>query len=252
MDPMCHEVPGLSRDLPRPLRVLHPCGARECGTGWKRLMSLERSGHPGAGTVAARRGLLLLPFAAAPRAAGAAESDYAFRVLRRGEVVGRHEVRFARRGTMLSATSDLRIAAGFLGVVLYRYEHRYEEVTEGGRFRRVTSRLNRNGRIVEVQAQAVPGAVMVDGTEGPQRLHAEAAPLSWWEQGRMGGRVPLFGTTTGHALALRWQARAIPGAGAEYSCQGEIEATVRYDAGGRWSGLSARGEDGTPIVYEPA
>ncbi|HYF09238.1 MAG TPA: DUF6134 family protein [Acetobacteraceae bacterium] len=215
-------------------------------------MSLDRSGRPESGTATGRRGFLLLPLGVVPRPARAAEGDYAFRILRRGEVVGRHEVRFARRGAVLAATSELRIAAGFLGVVLYRYEHRYEEVTEGGRFLRVSSRLNRNGRIVEVRAEAVPGAVLVDGTEGAQRLPADAAPLSWWERGRMGGRVPLFGTTTGQVLALRWEARPIPGTGAEYACQGEIEATVRFDVAGRWIGFSARGEDGTPITYETA
>jgi hypothetical protein len=125
----------------------------------------------------------------------------------------------------------------------------YEEVTLAGRFRRVTSRLNRNGRIVEVRGEAAADAVLLTGTEGPQRLPADAAPLSWWEPARMGGRVPLFGTTTGRALALQWQGR--PG-GREFSCTGDVTARVAFDAAGRWAGFSATGEDGTDIVYEPA
>ena len=153
------------------------------------------------------RHALLVPVALLPVAAAVAEGDFAFRVKRRGDVVGTHRVRFASRGAEHVAMSDLRITPKFLGVVVFRYEHRYEEVTVGGRFRRVTSRLNRDGRIVEVRGEAVPGAVLLDGTAGPQRLPADAAPLSWWEPGRLGGRVPLFGTTTGRPLSLAWERR---------------------------------------------
>lgn len=199
-----------------------------------------------------RRSALLLPAAAlAPRPA-AAGGDYAFRVLRRGEEVGVHTVRFATRGAERVATSELVIAPRVFGIVVYRYEHRYEEVTEAGRFRRVTSRLDRNGRIVEVRGEAVAGAVLLDGTAGPQRLPADAAPLSWWEMRRLGGRVPLFGTTTGRAMALTWQAGRAAAGGPEFACAGEVTARVAFDAAGRWVGFSARGEDGHDITYAPA
>jgi hypothetical protein len=198
-----------------------------------------------------RRAALLLPGALALPAAAAA-GDYAFRVLRRGSPVGTHAVRFAQRGSERVATSELLIAPRVMGVVVYRYEHRYEEVTLGDRFRRVTSRLNRNGRIVEVRAEATGAAVLLDGTEGAQRLPPDAAPLSWWQPQRMGGRVPLFGTTTGRALTLAWQSGRLPGGGVSHACTGDVVATVRFDAAGRWSGFAATGEDGTEIVYEPA
>jgi hypothetical protein len=198
-----------------------------------------------------RRGALLLPAALALPAA-AADGDYAFRVTRRGDVVGTHVVRFIQQGQERIATSELVIAPRVMGVVVYRYEHRYEEVTQGERFRRVTSRLNRNGRIIEVRGEAVDGAVLLDGTEGAQRLPADTMPLSWWERRRMGGSLPLFGTTTGRALALTWQSRRLAGGGTEYACAGDVTATVTFDAAGHWAGFSARGEDGTDIIYEPA
>lgn len=199
-----------------------------------------------------RRRLALLalsaPFVVAAAPGG---RDIAFRVRRRGDLVGTHVVRFAQRGSERIATSDLAIVPKVLGVVVYRYEHRYEEVTRDGRFLRVASRLNRNGRIVEVRGESVPGAVVLDGTEGPQRLPADAAPLSWWEMRRMGGAVPLFGTTTGRALTLAWEPRRTAG-GPSFSCSGDVAATVAFDGTGRWIGFSARGEDGNDIVYEQA
>jgi hypothetical protein len=198
-----------------------------------------------------RRAALLLPAGLALPAA-AAEGDYAFRVKRRGDVVGTHVVRFAQRGAERIATSDLTITPRVMGIVVYRYEHRYEEATIDDRFRRVSSRLNRNGRIVEVRGEVSGNAVLLEGTEGPQRLPAEAAPLSWWVMPRLTGRVPLFGTTIGRALALTWQSRRLPGGGFEYACTGDVTATVTYSAAGRWVGFTARGEDGTDIAYEPA
>jgi hypothetical protein len=199
-----------------------------------------------------RRDALLLPLALAPSARAAAADGYAFRVLRRGEEVGTHTVRFATRGAERVATSELVIAPKVFGLVVYRYEHRYEEVTEAGRFRRVASRLNRNGRIVEVRGEAVAGAVLLDGSEGPQRLPADAAPLSWWEMARLGGGMPLFGTTTGRALALTWQTGRAAAGGPEFACAGEVTARIAFDAAGRWVGFTARGEDGHDITYAPA
>lgn len=198
-----------------------------------------------------RRAALFLPASLAFPAAAAA-GDYAFRVMRRGAVVGTHVVRFAQRGSERIATSELVITPRVLGIVVYRYEHRYVEVTLGERFRSVASRLNRNGRIVEVRAEATGNTVLLDGTEGPQRLPADAAPLSWWLMPRMGGRVPLFGTTTGRAMALAWQSRRLPGGGSEFTCSGDVSATITFDPAGRWIGFAATGEDGTDIAYEPA
>ncbi len=75
-----------------------------------------------------RRAALLAPAGLALPAA-AATGDYAFRVKRRGDVVGTHTVRFTQRGAERVATSDLTILGRALGIVVYRYEHRYEEVT---------------------------------------------------------------------------------------------------------------------------
>ena len=77
-------------------------------------------------------------------------ADYRWRVLRNGTHIGSHDVTFTRRGEELLALSEVMVAPRVLGVVVYRFEHRYTEVTRGGRFVSVTSRLNRNGRIVEV------------------------------------------------------------------------------------------------------
>ncbi|MCS6890882.1 MAG: DUF6134 family protein [Rhodovarius sp.] len=201
-----------------------------------------------------RRDLALLMPALATRPAVAelpTPAPYRWRILREGSEIGSHVVTFTRRGEDVVAHSDLSVTPRVLGVVVYRYEHRYREVTRGGRFVSVESWHNRNGRIVEARAQAQPDAVLLEGPGGSQRLPADAAPMSWWEGGRF-GRVPLFGTTEPRLLNLRMRREPRPGGGLILQLAGDVEARVEYDALGRWVGYAVRGDDGSLVTYAPA
>lgn len=195
-----------------------------------------------------RRALSLL--ALAPAAALAQQGGWRFRVTRNGTEIGTHEVRITERGGERVTRSEVLVAPRVLGVVVYRFEHVYTEVTQGWRFRSVESRLNRNGRIAEVSARATPDAVLVQGPEGLLRLPADAAPLSWWDASRLGGVVPIFGTTTGRLMDLRWSRRATPG-GFAVSCTGEVEAECIFSRDGVWTGFSTVGDDGSRVIYQP-
>jgi len=205
----------------------------------------------------ARRALPIL-FAAAPGAALAQgrglppREGYRWQVVRQGSAIGTHTITFTQRGEEVVALSDVSITPSFLGVVVYRYEHRYTEVTRGGRFVSVASRLNRNGTVVEVEGRAVQGAVEVRGPEGLLRLPPAAVPLSWWEPQRFGGAVPLFGTSTGRPFDLRWTREALPGGATRWRTAGEIEAVLDYTAAGRWVGYSVKGDDGSTVSYAAA
>jgi hypothetical protein len=173
-------------------------------------------------------------------------------MLRNGEPIGTHTVAVERRGPETIAVSDVAVAPRVLGVVVYRYEHRYAEVTSQGRFLRVESRLNRNGRVVEVRAEARPDAVMVEGPGGTVRMPPDAAPLSWWEPQRF-GHAPLFGTSTGQEMRVAFARMRLPNGGGErVRVTGELEVELLYDAAGVWSGFSTTGEDGSAITYAPA
>jgi hypothetical protein len=201
----------------------------------------------------ARAALPLLPGAAPSLALAHAQPprDHRWRVMRNGTAIGTHDVTFTQQGARRTAVSDVNVAPRVLGVAVYRFEHRYTEVTEGGRFLSVRSRHNRNGRVTEVSAEAVAGGVVVLGPEGELRLPANAAPLSWWEPQRFGGALPLFGTSTGKAMELGWAREARAG-GVRWRTTGEVEAVLDYDAEGRWIGYSVKGDDGSTVSYEPA
>lgn len=193
-----------------------------------------------------------LPLLVATPALAQGGGDYRWRVMREGSMVGTHNVTFSRRGEDRIAFSDVTVVPTVLGVVVYRYEHRYTEVTREGRFVSVRSRLNRNGRIVELTAEANAEAVIVRGPKGERRMPPDAAPLSWWEPQRMGGAVPIFGTTHGRASNLRWTREARAGGGVRWRTTGDLEAMAEYDTRGRWVGYAVKGDDGSLVTYEPA
>lgn len=198
---------------------------------------------------------LLAPSLVATPALGQPAStaaDYRWRVLRNGTHIGSHEISFSRRGEDLLALSEVMVTPRVLGIVVYRFEHRYTEVTRGGRFLSVASRLNRNGRMVEVEAEATPRGVAIRGSEGERLLPPDAAPLSWWEPRRFGGAVPIFGTTTGKLMELRWTREAIAGGGTRWRLAGEVEAVLDFAADGRWTAYQVVGDDGSTVIYEPA
>jgi hypothetical protein len=180
------------------------------------------------------------------------QGDYHWRVMRNGAHIGSHDVSFSRRGEDLLALSEVVVTPRVLGVVVYRFEHRYTEVTRGGRFLSVTSRQNRNGRIVEVQAEATPRGVAIHGSEGERTLPADAVPLSWWEPQRFGGAAPIFGTTTGQLMDLRWTREPIAGGGTRWRCAGEVDAVLDFAADGRWTAYQVLGDDGSTVIYERA
>jgi len=193
----------------------------------------------------------LLPLLAMPAIAAAQPAGYAWQVMRQGSQIGTHRVSFTRRGEELVAESELVIAPRVLGVVVYRYEHRAMEVTRRGRFVSAQSYHSRNSRVVEANASVQADHVIMRHTGGELRLPANAAPISWWEPARFGA-LPLFGMTEPKLLALRVAREAQPGGALRIRTEGDVQASLEYDQGGRWVGYSVVGDDGSTVSYTAA
>lgn len=192
-----------------------------------------------------------LPLLFATPALAQAGGDYRWLVIRNGTAIGTHHVSFTQRGDERITVSENLVTPRVMGVVVYRYEHRLTEVSRGGQFVSVRSSLNRNGTIVQVEAEAGPRGVTLRGPDGTLNLPRLAVPLSWWEPQRFGGAVPIFGTTTGRPMELSWAREALPG-GVRWRTAGEIEAVLEFDASGRWSAYQVKGDDGSVVTYAAA
>ena len=194
--------------------------------------------------------LLALPPVLRPAAAAALPAEYRFHVVREGSRIGTHRVVFAPAGNGLTARIDVDIAVKLAGFTVFSLTHRFSETWAGGRLRAASSRLDRKGRVTEMEAQAEGDAVVVRGPDGTRRLPADAAPLTWWDPGRF--NRPLFDNGSGKLLRLHLARAPLPGGGARWSATGDEEGEGDYAADGTWLGWRTKGEDGSTVVYERA
>lgn len=193
--------------------------------------------------------LLCLPFL--PESAAAAPpAEYRFRVVREGSQIGTHHVAIAVAGEELTARTDVDIAVKLAGFTVFRLTHRFAETWAGDRLRLATSREDRKGRVTEMEAHAEGNALLVRGPDGAQRLPADAAPLTWWNPGRL--NRPLFDNSTGKPLRVQWARAPVPGGGARWTGTGDTDSEGVYAADGTWLGWRTKGEDGSLVVYERA
>lgn len=200
-----------------------------------------------------RRGVLAWPLLAAlpglaagrpAPALAAPPGGYRWRILREGSPVGTHQVTFARQGATRSARTEIAILIRLMGFTVFRYRHDYTESWEGDRLVGFRSLSERQGQVVECAIHPEGDGMAVRGAGAVSRLPREAAPLSWWDPAVLAR--PLFDTTTGQAVEARpvraglvWRQPAAP------------FAEAAYDASGLWVGYAAKGDDGTPVRYEP-
>jgi hypothetical protein len=187
--------------------------------------------------------------AAAQSAGGAARRVIRFRVMREGSAIGTHVVTItdAEDGSR-TARTDVDIAVRFAGLTVFRYTHRFVETWRDGRVVRVASRTERQGKVTPMEARAEGDALVVTGPDGPRRLPAEAAPLSWWDPATL--TRPLFEANAGRLLRVRAERLPWRDGGFRWRLSGEAEGEGFYDAAGAWVAHAMHGEDGSVVTYE--
>jgi hypothetical protein len=192
---------------------------------------------------------LVLPAVAARAAPGA---PIRFRILREGNAIGTHRVSFAEEpGGVQVATTEVDITVKLAGFTVFRMQHRFREAWAGERLREATSRRDRNGTITEMTVRAEGDALVVRvGGAAPQRLPADAAPLTWWDPKRF-TRPVLFDNDNGKALRLQWARAGLPGGGVRWRAIGDSDSEATYAADGAWlTWMHKAAEDGSVVTYE--
>lgn len=128
-------------------------------------------------------GGLCLP-SAAPRACGLypAADGWRFDVLRHGNVIGEHVFTFARDGEDFVVEVAIDIAVGMLGITLFRFTHRAEEVWRDGRLRSLATTTDDDGTPWHVELRHRDGALR-GGVNGEDvQLPGDAIPASLWHR----------------------------------------------------------------------
>jgi hypothetical protein len=179
-----------------------------------------------------------------------------FDVLRDGDKVGAHVVRFARDGDSISVHASFGIAIKILGFTVYSYSYVSRSLWRGGRVIELEARVDDDGAEHRVRAGADDQGLEVSGPDGTFVAPVDILPTDHWNAAVLRSDLVL-NTLTGNLnrvqiVDLGAAVVETSGGGRQarhFRYTGELEADVWYDAEGRWVKLRFKAEDGSTIDY---
>jgi hypothetical protein len=193
-----------------------------------------------------------------------ASGRLAFDVIREGDRIGTHTMRFTQSGGQLTIETEVAMDVGVGPLKLFRYRHHAVERWQDGRFAALDTRTDDDGTPVWVQAVRQPDAVRILAARGsrtapPLLLPAGSLPLTHWNIAVT--RAPLFDPQDGVAAQERVVACG-PSAVAcadgskvradRFDFTGKAALSDWYDAQSTWTALRATVKDGSILEYRRA
>ena len=182
--------------------------------------------------------------------------EMVFSVWRSGSKIGEHRVIFAREDGALVVRSYLDLAVKFLGITLYRYAYRAQEVWRDGVLAQLTSAVDDNGTAASVKAHRAQGKLDVTGSGGKFVAPGTILPSTNWDAQVIGANLVL-NTLDGKLDHVRLVPEGVTAVdtnvgkrtATHYLWTGDIKAEAWYDEAGHWLRLRFLGKDGAPIEY---
>lgn len=179
-----------------------------------------------------------------------------FQVLRGGDEIGTHSLRFEERGEELHVFVEIELEVSLVFIPVYSYSHRNHEVWRDGELVSLSSETDDDGTQYQVEAQATDDGLQVSSSEeGEFTAPADMLTTSYWNPDAM-ERERLLDTQFGRIVELRvdeqgrenldTQAGSVEAT--RYSISGDLDLDIWYDREGQWSGLEFEAR-GKPVRY---
>jgi hypothetical protein len=188
-----------------------------------------------------------------------ASGRLAFRVLRNGAELGAHTIRFRPEGavTRVEIAIDYLVKLGFITV--FRYKMRAHESWVDGVLSAADAKTDDNGKAHFLRAAREGDALMVEGSGAPRyQAPAHALLCTHWNQAQLSapvinprdGSLMNFTVTPGGAGQVADSVGTLRAA-QRYALSGPGSVELWYGEDGIWTGLQAKGPDGSKISYVP-
>lgn len=182
-----------------------------------------------------------------------------FTVYREGDEVGHHRVVYAREGPDYVVRTDIGIEVEALGLPIFRFTHKAEEVWREGWLHVLTSDTNDDGTEHSVRAERNAEGIFEMLADGRYKrtIAGYIIPSSLWHRDTPAVEA-LFDTTDGLVKLVRGRrlgrdeirvkGRAVRAD--HYALSGELNHHLWYDADCTLARVSRIGRDGAPIALE--
>jgi len=180
-----------------------------------------------------------------------------FLVLRHGNVIGEHIFRFSRRDGDFVVEVAIDIAVDMLGITLFRFTHRAEEVWRKGWLQSLITATDDDGRLWRLKAERRDGALRGTVNDVAFDVSGFVVPASLWHRDTTKSQA-LFDTIDGRVKVVDSRAlgeEEVPVAGRptpaeHFSLTGQIQRDVWYDADCAIARVSFPARDGSEITLE--
>ncbi|MGF1631546.1 MAG: DUF6134 family protein [Kiloniellaceae bacterium] len=187
-----------------------------------------------------------------PRRAG-----WRFLVLRHGNVIGEHVFRFSRRDGDFVVEVAIDIAVDLLGITLFRFTHRSEEIWRKGWLHALVSATDDDGTLWRLQSERRDGALRGTVNDVAFDVSGFVVPASLWHRDTTKSQA-LFDTIDGRVKvidseALGEETVSVAGAKAEarhFRLTGQLQRDIWYDAGCGIAKVTFAARDGSLITLE--
>lgn len=184
-------------------------------------------------------------------------SGWRFVVLRHGNAIGEHTFRFSRRDGDFVVEVAIDIAVELLGMTLFRFTHRAEEVWHKGWLRTLVSATDDDGRLWRLNAERRDGALRGHVNDVAFDVSGFVVPASLWHRDTTKSRA-LFDTIDGRVKVVDSRAlgeEAVIVGGDEtparhFRLTGQLQRDVWYDADCAIAKVTFPARDGSLITLE--
>jgi len=227
-----------------------------------------------------RRLILALMVVGCGSAAAQASGDFpygpthVFAAFRNGERIGTHALAFRQDGNTRTVTTSIDFAVKALGLTMYRYMHRGQEVWNGNTFESIATQTDDNGVRYVLKARQEPSGVAVvrDGggveqtsagdlgfQQGGARqltMPANTLPTTHWNLDQV-KQSAMLNSQNGNLARVqitprgRETVRTANGTlqAMRYTYSGDVRMDQWFDDRGRWVKAAFKASDGSTIEY---
>ncbi len=199
---------------------------------------------------------LLMPVRAADNPGVPEAGALNFEILRNGNAIGRHVIRFEKNGDDLEVRVEAKVDYRFGFIPLYRFEHRALEVWRDGNLLRMSATTNDNGADYRIDLRQNGAGLVLTVNDTETVLSPDLQLASLWnialvKQNRILDPADgeLMSVTIADAGADSIQIDGRDVATRHYVMTGDFERELWYDARNVLRQVRFHGDDGSEIRY---
>ena len=189
--------------------------------------------------------------------APAVPQELQFDIVRKGAVVGHHQITFRRDGKNLQVHSDLKIEVKVLFFTVYDYKQTREEVWRDGKLIGLVSQADDDGTLYDIKGAAGPKGIIITSGKLSWILPPGSVPASYWNMSMVTEKGPLVNAQSGRVTdvkPVRVGDEKITVGGRQivathYRLFAHTPRDVWYDANGRWVKMTTTVRDGSLVEW---